>query len=112
MEIDVYAAVTSVLGIIGASSVISGVILRRIDRLERGLERRERDLVEENLARGEVIHCAGRLAEANTVALRAVTSEEVCETELAALRRASDKLEHFTREKSAVYLHADRIRAS
>lgn len=106
MEIDIMTTVTSVLGVVGASSIISGLVLKRIDKLERMLERRETDRVEENLARGEVIHCTGKLAEANTVALRVITTEDACMTELSEYRRAADKLEHFTRAKSAEYLHA------
>ena len=111
METGIYTLFTSLLGVIGTSSIISGLILRRIDKLERGLEKREKDRVEENLARGELIRCTGKLAEANTVALRVITSDDVCATELLDYRHAADSLEHFTREKSAVYLHADRLRA-
>ncbi len=111
METGIYTLITSFLGVIGTSSIISGLILRRIDKLERGLEEREKDRVEENLAIGEVIHSTGRLAEANTVALRVITSEDVCNSELSEYRHAADKLERFTREKSAVYLHADRLRS-
>ena len=95
-----------VCSIIGVSSIISGLVLRRIDKLERLLERRENDKVNENVARGELLHTAGRLAEANTLAIRAITSEDACKSELDDYRTAADKLEHFMRKKSAEYLHA------
>ncbi len=98
--------ITFVCSVIGASSIISGLILRRIDKLERMLERRENDRVDENIALGDLIHASGKLAEANTLAIRAITSEEACQTELVEYRAAADKLEHFMREKSAEYLHA------
>ncbi len=98
--------ITFVCGIIGTSSIISGLVLRRIDKLERLLERRESDRVNENIARGDLIHASGKLAEANTLAIRAITSDEACYSELIEYRSAADKLEHFMREKSAEYLHA------
>ena len=103
---DIPTIITSVCGIIGSSTIISGIVLRRIDKLEKSLDKKEHDRVSENVIRGEVIHTSAKLTEANTLAIRVVTSDEVCETELAALREASDKLEHFIREKSAEYLHA------
>ena len=103
---DVGQIITFVCGVVGTSSIISGLILRRIDKLERLLERRESDRVSENVARGELLHAAGKLAEANTVALRVITSEDACKSELDEYRNAADKLEHFMREKSAEYLHA------
>ncbi len=111
MGAEIAGMITSLLGVVGASSIISGLVLKRIDKLERKLERRETDRVEENLARGELLHAAGRLAEANTVALRVITSDDVCKSELDEYRRAADTLEHFTREKSAEYLHAHRMGA-
>lgn len=104
---DIGAIITSICSIIGTSSIISGLVLRRIDRLERQLDRRESDRVDENIARGDLLHAAGRLAEANTLALRVVTTDEACASELCEYRRAADKLEHFMREKSAEYLHAN-----
>lgn len=98
--------ITFVCGIIGASSIISGLVLRRIDKLERLLERRESDRVDENIVRGDLICASGKLAEANTLSIRAITSEEVCFAELIEYRNAADKLDHFMREKSAEYLHA------
>ncbi|MBQ8249741.1 MAG: hypothetical protein IJY93_07685 [Clostridia bacterium] len=98
--------ITLVCSIVGTSSIISGLILRRIDKLEGLLERRESDRVNENIARGDLIHASGKLAEANTLAIRAITSEEACLSELIEYRSAADKLEHFMREKSAEYLHA------
>lgn len=103
---DILSLIVSVLGVIGTSSIISGLVLRRIDRLEKMLERRDNDRVEENVMRGEVIDRAGKLAEANTVALRVVTSDDVCLAELLDYRKAHDRLEKFMREKSAEYLHA------
>ena len=103
---NILSLIVSVLGVIGTSSIISGLVLRRIDRLEKMLERRDNDRVEENVMRGEVIDRAGKLAEANTVALRVVTSDDVCLSELLDYRKAHDRLEKFMREKSAEYLHA------
>ena len=104
---DVWTIVTSICGIIGTSSIISGLVLRRIDKLERMLETRDKDRVTENVIRGEVIHTSAKLTEANTTALRAITSESVCAAELSAYRKAFERLEHFMREKSAEYLHAN-----
>ena len=103
---DIFSAVLSICGVVGTSSIISGLVLRRIDRLEKMLERRDADRVEENVVRGEVIEKAGKLARANTFALRAVTSEEVCSHELREFCLAHERMEKFMREKSAEYLHA------
>ena len=97
----------SAAALIGSSGLISALILRRIDRLERKLDARENDRVEENIVRGEAIIAAGCLAEANTLAIRAVTSEEACKAELDAHRHAAARMEQFTRSKSAEYLHAN-----
>ena len=104
---DIGAIITSVGGIIGTSSIISTLILKRIDKLEKMLDKRENDRIQENVVRGEALHAVGRLTESNTVALRAITSDEVCYLELADYRKAADNLERFTREKTAEYLHAN-----
>lgn len=104
---DIGAIITSVSGIIGTSSIISALILRRIDKLEKMLDKREDDRIRENIVRGETLHAVGRLTESNTVALRAITSDEICSFELDDYRKAADNLERFTREKTAEYLHAN-----
>lgn len=104
---DIGTVITSVGGIIGASSIISSLILRRIDKLEKMLDKREDDRVRENVVRGETLHAVGRLTESNTVALRALTSDEVCALELSDYRKAANNLECFIREKTAQYLHAN-----
>lgn len=104
---DVISIITSICAVIGTSSIISGLVLRRIDKLEKALERREADKVTENVARGEVLHTVGHLAEANTLALRLIANSDVCSLELSQYREAIESLEHFTREKSAEYLHAN-----
>jgi len=81
--------------------------MKRIDRLEKLLDKREGDRVEENVLRGEVLSTTARLSEANTEAIRAVTSDEVCESALTEQKRAMDKLERFLLKKSAEYLHAN-----
>ncbi len=103
---DFQGILQSLIGFLGASGLVSGLVLRRIDRLEKKLDAHEQDRVEENVMRVEALTAAGRLSEANTLALRAITSEEACEAELTAHREASTKLDRFMREKSAVYLHA------
>ena len=104
---DIGAIITSVGGIIGTSSIISALILKRIDKLEKMLDKREDDRIRENIVRGETLHAVGQLAQSNTVALRAITSDEVCSLELSNYREAADNLERFIREKTAEYLHAN-----
>jgi len=104
---DIWEIIGSLCTLLGGSGIISSLVIRRIDKLERALEARESDLVEENVMRGEVLHTSARLTEANTYAIRAVTSDEVCERELNEHRGAMDRLEHFMRKKSAEYLHAN-----
>lgn len=105
MELGVI--ILSFFSFIGASTIISGLVLKRIDKLEKILERRENDRVEENIVRGEVIHTSAKLSEANTVALRVTVGEDVCAAELNEHRIAMDNLNHFLRKKSAEYLHAN-----
>lgn len=107
MDGNLWGIVCSVGSFIGASGMISGLVLRRIDRLEKKLDAREADRVEENIVRGDAIITAGKLSEANTLALRVVTGEEACEAELAAHRAAAERMEHFMRSKSAQFLHAN-----
>ena len=107
MDGNIWGIICSIGSFVGASGIISGLVLRRIDRLERKLDAREADRVEENIVRGDAIITAGKLSEANTLAIRLVTTEEACEAELAAHRAAADRLEHFTRSKSAQFLHAN-----
>lgn len=96
-----------VFSLVGASGVISGIVLRRIDKLEKAIEVKEKDRVNESVIRGEVLEGTAHLAEANTQALRAVTEEDLCEEELSSLKESFTRLEHFMREKSAQYLHAN-----
>ncbi len=107
MEDSIITLLASVSSFIGASGIISGLILRRIDKLERKLDAREADRVEENIVRGEALIAAGKLSEANTLAIQCVTTEEACKNELKAHRAAADRLEHFMRSKSAEYLHSN-----
>ena len=103
---DLSAILTSLSGILGTSSIITTLILKRIDKLEKMLDKREDDRVQENIARGEALHTLGRLSVANTVAIRNITSEDSCALELSDYRKAAEVLEHFMREKTAEYLHA------
>lgn len=103
---DIGAIITSISGILGTSSIIGTLILKRIDKLEKMLDKRENDRVQENIARGEALQALGVLTEANTTAIRTVTSEEACAFELSGYRKAAKELEHFMREKAAEYLHA------
>ena len=104
---DLGVLLLSFISFIGSSGLISGLVLRRIDKLEKLLERRENDRVEENIVRGDVIHTTAKLSEANTVALRVTVGEDVCDAELSRHLIAMDALDHFLRKKSAEYLHAN-----
>lgn len=99
--------VAFVLSLIGTSGVISGVILRRLDKLEKTLESKENDRVKEIIISSEALEATARLTEANTMAIREATNTDVCEDELSAFKVAFKKLEQFMREKSAQYLHAN-----
>ena len=107
MDEGIITAISAFLSFIGASGIISRLISRRIDKLEKKLDAREADRIEENLVRGEALIATGRLAEADALALRVLASDEVCERELAEHRRAHEKLEHFMRSKTAEYLHSN-----
>ena len=104
---ELWSILQAVLSLAGASGLVSTLIVRRIDRLERKLDARENDRVEENVVRGEVLSTVGRLSEANTRALDRLSGEPCCPSELAAHREAVSRLERFVRSKSAKYLHAN-----
>ncbi|MBQ8510648.1 MAG: hypothetical protein IJ493_12145 [Clostridia bacterium] len=103
---DLSGIVGAFMGFIGGASVISGLLLRRFDKLERKLDRREADRVRESVMQGETLDAVGRLCEANTLGLRTLTTDAACSGELNAYRQASSRLERFLREKSAEYLHS------
>ena len=105
MELE--SLISSLLGMLGTSGIITSLVLRRIDKLERILEKREGDKVEENVIRGEVLDTTAKLSRANTEAVRTITSPDACAREYREHREALEKLEHFLRTKSAEYLHAN-----
>lgn len=94
-----------IFGFVGGTSVIAGLLLRRFDRLEKKLDRRERDRVTESVIRDELIAACGSLSEANAKGLQAVTTQEACKDELEQLREKRAKYDEFMRTKSAEYLH-------
>ena len=104
---DIAEIIGQLAGALGSSGIIAAIVMKRIDKLERMLDKREGDRVEENLLRGEVLRTTSKLTEANTAALRTVTTEEACRHELSEHRIASERLEKFLRKKSAEYLHAN-----
>lgn len=106
MSSEFFGIIYSTAGFIGLGSVISGLILRRFDRLEKKLDRREKDLIRESVIEGEALNACAKLGEANTLALRAITSDELYENELENLRHSINALDTFMREKSAEYLHS------
>ena len=104
--ISVGELLLGLFGFLGGTSLVSGLLLRRFDRFEKKLDRREADRVEESIRREEVMLAMGRLCEANTSAVRILTGcGETCLPEQEAYREANQKFEHFLREKSAQYLH-------
>ena len=107
MAEELFSALSGIAGFLGASGIVSTLITRRIDKLEKKLDAREADRVEENLIRGESLIAVGKLAEADTLALQAITCDEVCARELSDHRKTSEKLEHFMRSKIAEYLHSN-----
>ena len=94
-----------IFGFVGGTSVIAGLLLRRFDRLEKKLDRRERDRVTESVIRDEFIAACGSLSEANAKGLQAVTTQDACKDELERLREKRAKYDEFMRTKSAEYLH-------
>ncbi len=102
---SVLEIIVSLCGIVGTSSIISGIVLGRINKLENNLERREKDKVAESVARGDLLRACGNLAEANTSAIRVLSFEDACETELKNYKDASEALEHFNRVKFAEYIN-------
>ncbi len=104
---QLHEIITFVCSIIGTSGVISGIVLRKIDKLHRMLESKEADRIKESVISGEALEMTAKLTEANTWAIRTITTEDACSEELESFRTAFEKLEHFMREKSAQYLHAN-----
>lgn len=103
--VSILEIIFSLCGIVGTSSIISGLVLGRIGKLERSLEKRDKDKVEENIARVDLLHACGNLAKANTAAIRVFTSaEEACETELTRYKEAEEAFEHLYRAKFAEYV--------
>ncbi len=106
MASEILTILTTVFGLVGGASIISGILLRRIDKLEKKLDLREQDRVDEAVLTGQLLTSCERLTEANTDALRVLSGEELCEAELSSMRAARERLESFVVKKSAEYLHA------
>lgn len=102
---DILEVILSICSVIGTSSIISGLVLGRIGKLERAMEKRDRDRADEYIAHGDLLHACGKLAEANTAAIRVLSSEDACETELQRYLTAVDTAEHMTRAKFAEYIN-------
>lgn len=94
-----------IFGFIGGTSIVAGLLLRRFDRLEKKLDRREQDRVTESVIRDELIAACGSLGEANAKGLQAVTTPDACRAELERLQSKRAEYEEFMRKKSAEYLH-------
>lgn len=103
---DIFEIVMSLCGVIGSSTIISSLVLKRIDKLEKQLENREKYRVEEDIVKSDTLHAVGKLTTANTYAIRAITTDCACESELSSYIKAKEKLEHFIIEKTAEFLHA------
>lgn len=102
---EFFEIILSLCSIVGTSSIISGLVLRRINRLERTMEKRERDRAEEYIAHGDLLHACGQLTEANTKAIRVLSFEDACDTELQRYLGAAEAFEHLTRAKFAEYIN-------
>ncbi len=102
---DILEIILSICSVVGTSSIISGVVLGRINKLERAMEKRDRDKADEYIAHGDLLHACGKLAEANTAAIRVLSYDEACETELAQYIEKSEAFEHLTRAKLAEYVN-------
>ena len=101
---DIIEIILSICSVVGTSSIISGLVLGRINRLERSMEKRDRDRADEYIAHGDLLHACGKLAEANTAAIRVLSFEDACETELRRYQTAAEAAEHLTRAKFTEYI--------
>ncbi len=102
---EIFEIILSLCSIVGTSSIISGLVLKRINRLESAMEKRDRDRADEYIAHGDLLRACGKLTEANTEAIRVLSSEDACETELQRYLCTAEAFEHLTRAKFAEYIN-------
>lgn len=103
---DIFRAIASVFGFIGGASVVAGIILRRIDRFEKKLDKREQDRIRESMITVELLMSCADISAENTAQLRKLGDQTCCKDELEALKASKEHLDEFIRAKSAEYLHS------
>lgn len=103
---EIFRALASVFGFIGGASIVAGIVLRRIDRFEKKLDKREQDRIRENMIAVELLTGCADLSSENTAQLRKLSGKTCCKDELEAVKASREHLDEFIREKSAEYLHS------
>jgi len=96
----------AVFGFIGGTSIISGLILRRFDKLEKKLDCKEEARIEESIVTVKMLQAIGHLAEATALAQQKGTTNGEMTTALDYYWKARDKLNDFISKRSAERTHS------
>ena len=104
MSIEIISIIASILG---TGGLISGLLLRRMDKLEKSQDDREVSRKKENVLIITGIKAVGKLAEAAALAQKRGTTNGEMETALNYYTRFSDKLNEYLLEQNAEYNHGN-----
>lgn len=99
---QIFSIIISVLGVGG---IISGVILRRIDRMERKQDGRDEARAKESVLIVRGLQAVGHLAEATAIAQKNGHTNGEMETAFKYYREYTDAMNAFLLEQNAVRNH-------
>lgn len=102
MEIQIISIVLSVLGVGG---VVSGILLRKIDKMDKKQDRRDIARAEENVLIIRGLQAVGHLAEATAIAQKTGKTNGDMETAFKYYREYTTDMNAFLLRQNAALIH-------
>lgn len=96
----------AIFGFVGGTGIISGMILRRFDKLERKMDTQEEARIEETVVTFKMLQAIGHLSEATAIAQQRGYTNGEMETALKYYCESRDELNNFMMRRSAERTHA------
>jgi len=107
MEINsIWGFIIAFFGFIGGAGVISGLLLRRFDKMEKKLDSQEQSRIEESYVIITGIKAIGHLAEATAIAQRDGKTNGEMKTAIEYYHESRNSLNAYLVKKAAIYTHS------
>lgn len=103
--IEIQGAVLAIFSFVGGTGIISGLVLRRFDKLEKKLDKQEDARIEESVVTFQMLQAIGHLAEATALAQQRGHTNGEMETALKYYTASKDELNKFMMRRSAERTH-------